>query len=130
MRIAELERRTGVSRHTVGYYEKTGLLQEVGRRQNNYRDYPDQAVARVAMVRQLKSLGFSLKEIRQVLDALRADRIDCAEGAVLMAEKRQAVEQRIAELRQVSDLLAREQARLEASAARQLAEGRCTRAPG
>lgn len=130
MRIAELERRTGVSRHTLRYYEKTGLLQEVGRRQNNYRDYPDQAVARVVMVRQLKSLGFSLREIRQVLDALRADRIDCAEGANLMAEKRQAVEQRIAELRQVSDLLAREQARLEASAARQRTEGRCAGTSG
>ena len=44
MRIAELEQRTGVSRHTLRYYEKQGLLIEVGRRDNNYRDYPEQAV--------------------------------------------------------------------------------------
>ena len=64
MQIAELEQRTGVNRHTLRYYEKAGLLQEVERRGNNYRDYPEKAVERVAMVRQLKALGFSLREIR------------------------------------------------------------------
>lgn len=118
MRIAELEQRTGVSRHTLRYYEKQGLLREVDRRGNNYRDYPEPAVERVAMVRQLKGLGFSLKEIREVLDALRDDRIDCARGAALMAEKREAVERRMAELSEVRDLLAREQRKLEESAAR------------
>lgn len=126
MRIAELEQRTGVNRHTLRYYEKSGLLLEVSRRGNNYRDYPEQAVARVGMVRQLKELGFSLREIREVLDALRTDRIDCEQGARLMAEKRATVDRRIAELQQVSELLAREQQRLEASAARRRAEGRCS----
>jgi DNA-binding transcriptional MerR regulator len=88
MRIAELEQRTGVSRHTLRYYEKEGLLLEVGRRGNNYRDYSEKAVQRVGMVRQLKALGFSLKEIREVLDALRSDSIDCDQGAALMAEYR------------------------------------------
>ena len=53
MRIAELEQRTGVSRHTLRYYEKEGLLLEVGRRGNNYRDYSEKAVQRGGMVRQL-----------------------------------------------------------------------------
>jgi DNA-binding transcriptional MerR regulator len=83
MRIAELEQRTGVSRHTLRYYEKEGLLLEVGRRGNNYRDYSEKAVQRVGMVRQLKALGFSLKEIREVLDALRSDSIDCDQGAAI-----------------------------------------------
>lgn len=117
MRIAELAQRTGVSRHTLRYYEKEGLLRDVVRAGNNYRDYPEQTVQRVVMVRQLKSLGFSLKEIREVTDALRAGRIDCAQGAALMAQKRAAVEQRIRDLRGVSQLLHQEQVRLEQSAA-------------
>ncbi|MDF1723853.1 MAG: MerR family transcriptional regulator [Alcanivorax sp.] len=125
MQIAELEQRTGVNRHTLRYYEKAGLLQEVGRRGNNYRDYPEKAVERVAMVRQLKALGFSLREIREVLDALRSDSIDCEQGAVLMAEKKAAVDDKIRELKQVSALLGREQQRLEASAAALREEGRC-----
>ncbi len=117
MQIAELEQRTGVSRHTLRYYEKAGLLQEVERRGNNYRDYADKAVERVIMVRQLKALGFSLREIRDVLDALRSDSIDCEQGARLMAEKRLEVNRRIAELKEISIMLGKEQARLEASAA-------------
>ncbi|WP_303761457.1 MerR family transcriptional regulator [Alcanivorax jadensis] len=125
MQIAELEQRTGVNRHTLRYYEKAGLLQEVERRGNNYRDYPEKAVERVAMVRQLKVLGFSLREIREVLDALRSDSIDCEQGAVLMAEKKAAVDDKIRELKQVSALLGREQKRLEDSAAALREEGRC-----
>jgi DNA-binding transcriptional MerR regulator len=116
VKIAELEQRTGVSKFTLRYYEKAGLLQEVERRHNNYRDYPAKAVERVAMVRQLKALGFSLREIREVLDALRSDSIDCEQGARLMAEKRAAVNRRIAKLKQVSAMLGQEQKRLEASA--------------
>lgn len=125
MQIAELEQRTGVNRHTLRYYEKAGLLQEVDRRDNNYRNYPEKAVERVAMVRQLKALGFSLREIREVLDALRSDSIDCEQGAVLMAEKKAAVEGRIRELKQVSALLGREQKKLEESAAALRESGRC-----
>ena len=127
MQIAELEQRTGVNRHTLRYYEKAGLLQEVGRRGNIYRDYPEKAVERVAMVRQLKALGFSLREIREVLDALRSDSIDCEQGAVLMAEKKAAVDEKIREWKRVSALLGREQKRLEESAAALRQQGHCNR---
>ena len=127
MQIAELEQRTGVNRHTLRYYEKAGLLQEVGRRGNNYRDYPEKAVERVAMVRQLKALGFSLREIREVLDALRSDSIDCEQGAVLMAEKKAAVDEKIREWKRVSALIGREQKRLEESAAALRQQGHCNR---
>ncbi|MTT51065.1 MerR family transcriptional regulator [Alcanivorax sp. VBW004] len=125
MRIAELEQRTGVSRHTLRYYEKEGLLLEVGRRGNNYRDYSEKAVQRVGMVRQLKALGFSLKEIREVLDALRSDSIDCDQGAALMAEKKAAVDRKITELKAVSRMLGAEQKRLLASAEAQRRSQAC-----
>lgn len=125
MQIAELERRTGVNRHTLRYYEKEGLLPDVERRGNNYRDYPERAVRHVELVRQLKALDFSLKEIRDLLDAIRADRIDCAQGAALMAEKRAAVDARIIQLQQVSAMLAREQQRLAESAEARRQGGQC-----
>lgn len=125
MQIAELEQRTGVNRHTLRYYEKAGLLQEVVRRGNNYRDYPPKAVERVTMLRQLKELGFSLGEIREILNALRSDSIDCERGAALMAEKKATVNSKIRELKQVSILLGQEQQRLEESAAALRESGRC-----
>lgn len=118
MRIAELETRTGLGRHALRFYEREGLLVGVRRGANNYRDYPETAVKDATLLQQLQSLGFSLQEIREVLKALRAKSINCAQGARLMAEKRAAVDAQIANLRKVSKVLAREQQRLEDRAAR------------
>ncbi len=119
MRIAELESRTGLGRHALRYYEREGLLAGVTRGPNNYRDYPESAVRDATLLQQLQSLGFSLQEIREVLNAMRAKSIDCAQGARLMAEKRTAVDAQIANLRKVSKVLLQEQQRLEDRAARQ-----------
>jgi len=118
MRIAELETRTGLGRHALRFYEREGLLVGVCRGPNNYRDYPESAVKDATLLQQLQSLGFSLQEIREVLNAMRAKSIDCAQGARLMAEKRTVVEAQIANLRKVSEILMREQQRLEDRAAR------------
>ncbi len=118
MQISDLEARTGVGRHALRYYERQGLLGDVPRTRGNYRDYPESLVNEVTLLRSLQSLGFSLTEIRQVLDGVRASDIDCADGARLMAQKRVWVEEQIGRLREVSRLLGREQRRLEASARR------------
>ncbi len=118
MRIAELETRTGLSRHALRFYERESLLVGVSRGPNNYRDYPESAVKDATLLQQLQSLGFSLQEIREVLNAMRAKSIDCARGARLMAEKRTAIDAQIANLRKVSKILMREQQRLEDRAAR------------
>ncbi len=119
MRIAELESRTGLGRHALRFYEREGLLVGVSRGPNNYRDYPESAVKDATLLQQLQSLGFSLQEIREVLNAMRAKSIDCAQGARLMAEKRATVDAQIANLRKVSKILMREQQRLEDRAATQ-----------
>lgn len=121
MRIAELEARTGLGRHSLRFYEREGLLAGIRRGPNNYRDYPDTAVRDATLLRQLQSLGFSLQEIREVLSAMRAGSIDCEQGARLMADKRAKIETQIADLRKVSKVLLKEQLRLEESAAQQRA---------
>lgn len=126
MRTADLERRTGVDRHTLRFYEKEGLLTEVQRDAcNNYRDYPEIAVDRVRFIRDMQSMGFSLGEIRDILQAMRAGNMDCEQGARLVAEKARLVDEQIARLSAIHQTLAREQRRLEASAARLKATGRC-----
>lgn len=116
MRIAELESRTGLGRHSLRFYEREGLLAGVRRGANNYRDYPESAVRDASLLRQMQSLGFSLQEIREVLEAMRSGSIDCAQGAKLMAEKRAKVDAQIADLRKISKILLQEQRRLEESA--------------
>jgi DNA-binding transcriptional MerR regulator len=118
MQISELEARSGVGRHALRYYERRGLLGDVRRTSSNYRDYPESLVRQVKLLRSMQSLGFSLTEIREVLDGLRADDIDCADGARLLADKRARVKEQISGLREVSRVLLHEQKRLEDNARR------------
>ena len=118
MQISELEECTGVSRHALRYYERRGLLGEVPRTHGNYREYPESLVQQIKLLRSMQSLGFSLTEIRQVLDGLRAHDIDCADGARLLAAKRMRVREQIAGLTEVSRILLQEQKRLEDTARR------------
>jgi DNA-binding transcriptional MerR regulator len=118
MKISELESRTGVGRHALRYYERRGLLGEVDRTAGNYREYPESLVKQITLMRSMQALGFSLTEIRQVLDGMRSRDIDCADGARLLADKRARVDEQISTLRQVSRVLRQEQKRLEENARR------------
>ncbi|MEO0376447.1 MAG: MerR family transcriptional regulator, partial [Cyanobacteria bacterium P01_A01_bin.17] len=64
MKIGELAKRTDLSIDTIRFYEKKGLLdpKHVQRRANNYRNYTEEAVGRLKLVREAKRLGFSLSE--------------------------------------------------------------------
>jgi DNA-binding transcriptional MerR regulator len=120
MKIAELEAQTGLGRDAIRYYERRGLLGKVPRGANNYRDYPANLVKEIKLLRGMQALGFSLAEVQQVLDGLRSGGVRCREGAELIARKRESIERQIRGMREVSRLLAREQARLEERARRHL----------
>ena len=119
MQIGELEKATGVNRHALRFYEREGLLPPVVRHANNYRDYPDRAVADVSFIRQAQALGFSLAEIRDILAAMRDSQMDCEAGAKLVGIKLAEVDRKIVELQNLRQHLADEQARLEDSARQQ-----------
>lgn len=65
--IGVLARRTGVSVHTILYYERRGLLPSTRRSRVGYRLYSTEGVRRIRFIRQTQKLGFSLKEIEQML---------------------------------------------------------------
>jgi len=119
MRIGELETRSGASRHTLRYYEQIGLISPM-RRSNNYRVYTAQTMQDLDFIQRAQSMGFSLAEIGQILDAQRNQTIDCAEGAKLIEKKMAEIRQKIADLKSIYRYLDEERANLEASAARQL----------
>lgn len=115
MKIGELERRSGIGRHTVRYYEQLGLI--VAHRQaNNYRRYSDQTVVDLAFIQSAQRGGFSLAEIGDILAAKRGNTIDCAQGAALVASKMAEVQAKITTLQAAYVLLDAERAKLEASA--------------
>lgn len=66
--IGRLARRAGVSVDSVRFYERSGLLPEPARTESNYRIYPEATAARIRFVKRAQRLGFSLGEIRDLLD--------------------------------------------------------------
>lgn len=119
MKIGELEARSGASRHTLRYYEQIGLISPQ-RRTNNYRDYSAQTLQDLDFIQRAQSMGFSLGEIGEILNAQRNQLIDCADGAKLIERKMAEIKQKIANLQGIYQYLDQERVNLEASAARQL----------
>ena len=69
MLINELSKASGFSKDTIRYYEKIGLIElpKHARRDNNYKDYPDEVLQILKTIRNLKALGFTLEEIREII---------------------------------------------------------------
>lgn len=70
--IGQLAKQAHVHVETIRYYERRGILPEPPRRESGYRQYPPEATERIRFVRRAQELGFSLKEIGDLL-ALRVD---------------------------------------------------------
>lgn len=70
--IGQLAKAAGVGVETVRFYERKGLLDAPARKQSGYRQYEDEAVERLRFIRQAQQVGFTLKEIGELLD-LRDD---------------------------------------------------------
>ena len=115
MKVAELERRSGLGRHTLRYYEELGLI-AVQRGANNYRAYSEQTAQDLEFIQMAQKMGFSLAEIGEILQAKRQSTIDCAQGAVLVAEKMAEIALKISHLKVLHGFLDGERLRLEASA--------------
>jgi len=71
MLIGKLSKESGVSRDTVRYYEKIGLIQpdNYARHANRYKDYSVDCLNRLKTILELKTMGFTLAEIAQLLDS-------------------------------------------------------------
>ncbi len=73
MRIGELTERAGVTQRTVRYYESIGLLPPGEREGHGQHYYSEETLARLRKIDQLKQLGLSLDEIRDVIDLYFTD---------------------------------------------------------
>ncbi|MGA7802227.1 MAG: MerR family DNA-binding protein [Gammaproteobacteria bacterium] len=103
--IGKLAREAGVHIETIRYYERQGLLETPPRSRAGYRSYSSAAVRRVRFIRQAKALGFSLREIAELL-SLRADPAGtCADIRARVGQKVTAIERKLAELARMRDVL-------------------------
>ncbi|MEU9633981.1 MerR family transcriptional regulator [Streptomyces tendae] len=91
MQIGEVASRTELSLRTIRHYEDTGLVVPSARSQGGFRLYTEADVARLMVVRRMKPLGFTLDEMRALLEA--TDRLDL--GDELSADEREQLLERV-----------------------------------
>lgn len=104
LKTGDLAKQAGVNVETLRFYERKGLLPRPPRRLSGYREYPVESVRRIRFIKRAQELGFSLKEIQELL-ALKV------RPGVTCVEVREKAEQKVADVRQkIADLKAIEKA--------------------
>ncbi len=96
--IGEVARQTGLSIHTIRFYEAEGLLPEAPRTESGYRIYSPVSVEQLKFIRKAQELGFSLDEIRELLILKDRSTDACSHVKSLVEEKLASVRAKRQEL--------------------------------
>lgn len=93
--VAEL---TGISAHTLRYYEKIGLLSPIGRHENGHRRYVEDDLGWIHFLKLLRATGMSIQHMQQFMDLARGGDDTIADRLELLSEHRAELFVRISEL--------------------------------
>jgi MerR family mercuric resistance operon transcriptional regulator len=107
LRSQELADAAGVNLQTIRYYERQRLLPKPPRTPQGHRIYPPEAVRRVRFIKRAQALGFTLKEIRDLLLLRVTPGRGCADVRTRARAKIEDVDEKIAALRAMREALDR-----------------------
>lgn len=105
MQIGGLARLTGCNIETIRYYERIGLIPAAARR-GRYRSFGNDDVRRLRFVRRARELGFSLHDVRVLLDLSDDSVASCAQASEIAKVQLALARARIADLRKIERALA------------------------
>ena len=100
MLIGEISKRSGLSRDTIRYYEKRGLISAVASKSpfNNYKNYDESVLQKLNLIKQSKSLGFTLKEIAELSALAEEELASCIIFKEKVENKLKTIDYKINEL--------------------------------
>lgn len=107
MLIGEISAITGLSRDTIRYYEKIGLIKinKRQRRDNNYKEYSNEIIERLEIIKRAKHLGFSLQEIKELIEAWANKTLNNNERIELFESRIALLDEKILRLNEVKSLI-------------------------
>lgn len=105
MTIGQVAREAGVGVETIRFYERKGLIPEPPRRLSGYRQFPRDTVNHLRFIKRAKALGFTLKEIRELLSLRVAPGTTCRQVKVRADAKLTDIESKIADLQRMKRAL-------------------------
>lgn len=101
MTIGELAKNAGVGVETVRFYERKRLIPQPRRPGSGFRKYDEQTARRIRFIRQAQELGFSLAEIKQLLELRLDPRRSCADVKSEAEAKIVDIDEKVASLREM-----------------------------
>lgn len=108
MLINELSKRTGLSIHTLRYYENYGLFEgqtDQKIKTNNYKDYDESVVEKVEIIKGAKEASFTLSEIKILLNSWFDKRLSVEKKKEIVNAKISEIDAKVHQLKQVRKLL-------------------------
>ncbi len=108
MLINELSKRTGVSIHTIRYYENLGLIQGIvdeNVKTNNYKNYDESVVERIEIIKEAKEVGFALSEIRELMNTWFSGTSTEEEILSFFEKKVSEIDSKIKKFKQIKKML-------------------------
>ena len=100
MLIGELAAKSGLSRDTIRFYEKQGLVSvsRKERRDNNYKEYSDEVLETLLTVKRVKSFGFTLNEAADLVGMIAAKKATCDNVSEMIDAKVELLDAKILDL--------------------------------
>jgi DNA-binding transcriptional MerR regulator len=98
LKIGEVSKRSGVGIEALRFYEKSGLLDKPSRTYSGYRVYGGEVLERLAFIKQAQALGFSLDEIRRIVEDARKGESPCDEVREIVRRRLAELDERLVEL--------------------------------
>ncbi|PJC86574.1 MerR family transcriptional regulator [Vibrio sp. HA2012] len=98
MKTSELAKRAGVTAETVRFYTRKGLLTAARNPENDYKLYDQSALERLRFIYQARAIGFSLKEIEEIIQYSQQGNSPCPKVRQMLGKKIQETEKKIADL--------------------------------
>ena len=103
--IGQLAKKANVNLETIRYYERRGLIPEPPRNKSGHREYSFEAVTRTKFIKRCQALGFSLKEISELLSLRAGPDTTCGDVKARVEIKIADVEKRIVDLEKIREAL-------------------------
>ncbi len=104
--ISKAARQAGVGVETIRFYERKGLIEQPSTPGNGgYRIYPNETVQKILFIRQAQELGFSLREIDELLSLRSTPGTDCADIRKRASAKLEEVERKAHQLAKIGSAL-------------------------
>lgn len=104
-KIGEVASRADVNKETVRYYEKRGLIPEPDRRRSGYRIFTRRHIDQIKFIKRAQELGFTLSEIKELLELRMDENTTCSEIKSEAEEKYRDVVEKIEDLQRIKETL-------------------------